>query len=1216
MKSVYAIFATLFFISAYSQIDKQKESTSNKAAYYKKHIKIEDQNGKLITDSIAREAYFLNREKYLTQAHKNNNPSTLNLTPVPLCTNGTFEEFETISGANVLKNFQFAIGDPLNPIQCKSVDDNPNLYITQYNPSNVDLMASTVPSNYLDEYIGNLNAFDQFTLKINYKHTYLSTLGSVQAKRIKTDNETRLKFNYKAVLQSITGNDHQDEQPYFKARVISQNGTIVGEFCLIGNPENCIFTQAPSLEGGSIVLYTPNWQSGIIDISSIPNNEEFTIEFIASRCGLGGHFGYAYVDDICLLHSNENLQGSIELDPLYKICPTLPLSVCGSFTVPNSGGVSASVTSVELKVYNAANTVVYTSTTPISLDIATKRFCFEIQAANLPDITTGTYNVSATINYGLLQTNCNGTSFSSETDDDANPGWDIWFLNCTNCDLPIQTASLTLCDVDHSGTESYNLTNANALLSTTAGLTFSYYETLLDATNDTNAIANVTNYDSSSKTLFVRATLNPTCYKIIAIKLILKNPSAFISGILNVCSGSTDLTATSGASYLWNTGATTQIISATSTGTYSVSVTDALGCIANGSVTILNNQVAVQPTIVVAQPSCFVSLGTITITSVASEFSYDDGVTWGTNATASNLAVGNYIVKIKTASGCFSYGTTIKIVPTQLPFPDFTSVSPISCGGLGSITITTVASAYSFDDGVTWSPNNVLTNLPSGDYLIRTKDASGCISNFNSVTLNSEFLAPPLYLKDNPFCGNLGSITITTPAVSFSFDGGTTWQTSNVLSNLTSGSYIIKIKDAQGCTSPTVYVYLKDLETSYPEYNLVPAGCGTYASLTITTIADSYSFNGGTTWTTNPTRLNLNYGDSFSIVVKKGASCQSYTQYVYVYSRYYPIPLANDYQTTLCDALNDGSENVDLTIYNTNLIANSSNYTFTYYTSQPGAENANFSELISNYTACNLSNSNNTVYVRVTSTDNCHKVVSLQFIFIASPIINMKDEYPLCEFKNVYIDAGSGFNSYHWSNGLSTQIISIVKANTYSVTVTENHTTPTGLLVCNSTKPFKIFLSNPAKITHFETIDWTYHENTITVFVTGLGKYEYSLDGIHYQDSNEFTGLELGLFTVYVRDKNECGIVDGDVALLIYPKFFTPNNDGSNETWRIDLSAYESGLTTKIFDRHGKFIKELFYNGPGWDGTYNGVDLPSNDYWFVVTRANGKVFRGHFTLKR
>jgi len=84
----------------------------------------------------------------------------------------------------------------------------------------------------------------------------------------------------------------------------------------------------------------------------------------------------------------------------------------------------------------------------------------------------------------------------------------------------------------------------------------------------------------------------------------------------------------------------------------------------------------------------------------------------------------------------------------------------------------------------------------------------------------------------------------------------------------------------------------------------------------------------------------------------------------------------------------------------------------------------------------------------------------------------------------------------------------------------------------------------------------------------------------------------------------------------MFPKFFTPNGDGYNDTWKIKFSDIEAGLTVKIFDRYGKLIKNLITNTDSWDGTFNGTNLPANDYWFVVTRANGQEYKGHFTLKR
>ncbi|MEC4049444.1 T9SS type B sorting domain-containing protein [Flavobacterium sp. SUN046] len=1210
MKKIVLATLFLFLINSYSQ---KKENSKSVDITYDLTRKVEDRNGHIITDTIEKLKYLKEIEKQRALRKKATHRTTSNITPVYLCANGSFEEYETISDDNYLTNYVFIEGVLLNPAQCRIINEPAITSIPIYNPNNTDLMVTTVPSNYLDEFIGNINAFDQFALKLNYKDSF-NTAALVQAKRFKTNNETSLKFNFKTVLQTIKGNGHLNEQPFFKARIVNNSGIVVSEFCLIGDPKNCIFTQAPTLEEDGIVLYTQNWQAGILDISSIPNNENFTIEFQASRCGLGGHFGYAYVDDICFLHTNETLQGSIELDPLNKVCPTLPISVCGSFTIPSSGSIAATVSSIILNVKDASNAIVYTTTTTSSLDLVNKRFCFDLTAANLPNTTTGTYNVSAEINYGIVQTNCSGTSFNSAHDDDANLGWDIWFLNCANCPISLQKTSVFKCDTNNDGQETFDLTTAESqIINPSTGLTFSYYRTINDATNNTNPITNTHAYLSYNSTVFVRVSQSATCYKIIPLDIIVKNPHAIISGILNICSGSTVLNATLGNNYLWNTGQSTQSITVNSPGTYSVTVVDTNGCSSSASTTILTNQVAPEPTLQITQPTCSVSTGSITITSPAAQISFDNGATWTTNPNSGNLPIGTYTIKITTATGCISYGTTVTLVAILPPFPNFTSVDPTFCGDTGSITIVSTADFYSFDDGVTWGTSNVATNLPTGTYKIRTKNALGCISNYNSVTLNSEFLDTLHYIQNNPYCGHLGSITITTPAAYYSFDGGTTWQASNTLTNIQSGSYLIKIKNAQECTSPIEYVYLSDLENTFPITNIDEAGCGKYATITIQTPGDYYSFDGGLTWTTNNTISNLNSGSNFNIIVKKLPNCLSLNTHVAIFNNYYPLPLVNDYNASICDNLNDGIEAVDLTSFNTNFIANPNNYSFSYYTTQAAADNQDISLQIQNPSIYSMSYSNNKAYASVTdNSTGCHKTAVFTIKFINSPTSQMLDTYTLCENNSVIIDAGAGYNSYHWSTGHTSQSDIFNNTGNYWITVTTNQANG---LVCSSTKNFTIFLSNYATITNIELVDWTDFQNVITVQVSGIGNYEYSLDGIHYQDSNVFSNLDIGIYHVYVKDKFGCGVVSEEVFLMNYPKFFTPNNDGVNDNWRIYFSHFEPGIRTEILDRFGKLIKVL-YNNDSWDGTYNGHLMPSDDYWFVVHRTDGKVHKGHFAMKR
>ena len=108
----------------------------------------------------------------------------------------------------------------------------------------------------------------------------------------------------------------------------------------------------------------------------------------------------------------------------------------------------------------------------------------------------------------------------------------------------------------------------------------------------------------------------------------------------------------------------------------------------------------------------------------------------------------------------------------------------------------------------------------------------------------------------------------------------------------------------------------------------------------------------------------------------------------------------------------------------------------------------------------------------------------------------------------------------------------------------------------------------------------------------------------------------MGRHFVYVRDKNGCGIAKDEVYLLTYPKFFTPNGDGENETWRIKFAHAEPDMDVHIYDRYGKLITSFKGSSPGWDGTMNGYKLPSTDYWFVVKRQDGKEFKGHFSMIR
>ena len=175
---------------------------------------------------------------------------------------------------------------------------------------------------------------------------------------------------------------------------------------------------------------------------------------------------------------------------------------------------------------------------------------------------------------------------------------------------------------------------------------------------------------------------------------------------------------------------------------------------------------------------------------------------------------------------------------------------------------------------------------------------------------------------------------------------------------------------------------------------------------------------------------------------------------------------------------------------------------------------------------------------------------------------------------------------------------------------------------CATSRIFTVTESEPA-IIEGTRVELGAGTITIEVQVSGIGDYEFALspDG-PYQDSNRFSGLPIDTYRVYVRDRNGCGIsealVESDLTVEGFPKFFTPNGDGINDFWQFILPP--SGINpireVFIFDRYGTLLAQIGPGSAGWDGTYNGKPMPASDYWFRAVNSSNQVVQGHFSLKR
>jgi gliding motility-associated-like protein len=81
-------------------------------------------------------------------------------------------------------------------------------------------------------------------------------------------------------------------------------------------------------------------------------------------------------------------------------------------------------------------------------------------------------------------------------------------------------------------------------------------------------------------------------------------------------------------------------------------------------------------------------------------------------------------------------------------------------------------------------------------------------------------------------------------------------------------------------------------------------------------------------------------------------------------------------------------------------------------------------------------------------------------------------------------------------------------------------------------------------------------------------------------------------------------------------RFFTPNEDGYNDTWNLLGGNTQPGAKIYIFDRFGKLLASIDPAGTGWDGKFNGLPLPSTDYWFSIELEDGTIYKDHFALVR
>ncbi len=620
---------------------------------------------------------------------------------------------------------------------------------------------------------------------------------------------------------------------------------------------------------------------------------------------------------------------------------------------------------------------------------------------NLPNYPVLNCTAPATARY--LNSNC---SYGNMTDILTDPIYPFFQSIC-----PIATPVIT-----PSGPVTF-CTGGNVTLTSSSGLTYLWSN---GATTQSNNVTSPGNYS-------VRVTNASGCQSatsaatVVTVNALPATPTITAGGPATFCAGgSVTLTSSTGTSYLWSNGATTRSINVTSTGSYTVRVSNSNGCqsAASSPTNVTVNALPTTPTITAGGPTTFCAGGSVTLTS-----STGTSYLWSNGATTRSINVttgGNYTVRVTNASGCQSAASVATVVTVNaLPAtPTITAGGPTGICAGASLTLTSSAgSTYLWSTGATSASINVTT---AGSFTVRVTNASGCQSAASAATVVTVNALPatPTITAGGPrtFCAG-GSVTLTSSTgTSYLWSNGATTRSINVTST---GSYTVRVSNSNGCqsaaSSPT-NVTVNALPTTP---TITAGGPTTFCaggSVTLTSsTGTSYLWSNGATTRS----INVTTGGNYTVRVTNASGCQSAASVATVVT----VNALPATPTITAGGPTGICAGASLTL------TSSAGSTYLWST---GATSAS----INVTTAGSFT-------VRVTNASGCQSAASAATVVTvnalpATPTITAGGPRTFCAGGSVTLTSSTG-TSYLWSNGATTRSINVISTGSYTVRVSNSN---------------------------------------------------------------------------------------------------------------------------------------------------------------------------------
>ncbi|MBK9984896.1 MAG: gliding motility-associated C-terminal domain-containing protein [Saprospiraceae bacterium] len=649
--------------------------------------------------------------------------------------------------------------------------------------------------------------------------------------------------------------------------------------------------------------------------------------------------------------------------------------------------------------------------------------------------------------------------------------------------------------------------------------------------------------------------------------------------------GSIDLTLTPAGSYsfIWSSGASTEDLQNLSAGNYSVTVSDINNCALVESYSI--QDILSYPIISsqVTPSSCGNSNGAIDINVIpanGNSYSWSNG---STGEDQSNLQAGNYFVTVTSLNGCMTIDTiSVGNQNSIFTLTALTTPNSSCINSNGSIDLSITPSgtySYVWSNGATTED---LQNMAAGSYTVTVTDILNCFSS--DTFLVADNISIPVLSANitSANCGaNNGSIDlIVNPIINTTFLWSNTGTTED-LQNIFHGSYSVIVTDTtNGCqVLDTFNVQNINNNFSISASTVPNTSCTSQTGSIDLTIAPAgtYTFIWSNGFTSEDLSA-LNPG-SYTVTVTDNASCSSSA--VFIVDNNTPITTISTGITPSTCGNNNGV--IDLTINPS--VGNS-------FLWSNGATTEDLQNLVSGIYSLTVTGSNGCTTSDTVFVPDVGSTISLS----ASPTANTN-----CVLPNGSIDltvAPAGTYTYTWSNGFSSEDLTILSPGIYSVTVSDSNS-------CSSIGTYSIDDQTvfPAITDNISPSTCGQNNGQIDISITPAGNYQFIWSN---GDTNEdLQNIYSGTYMVTVTGDNGCSasttlLVQNTNSNFSISASTSDNTSCTTSNGAINLSIVPSGT-----------YNFLWSNGATSEDLQN---LPAGIYTVTVTDLSNCSTQGSYIL--